>query len=104
MLRFSRFAQQRLYRSLPPRYNLGVKETTPTMTTLLTPDSSATHKFVFSEDTVTVTFTYNLEKDYSFLVNPDTATIDSIKSVIEAAESKGKALAELRKRGDLVAV
>ena len=74
------------------------------MTTLLTPDSSATHKFVFSEDTVTVTFTYNLEKDYSFAVNTEATTVDSIKSVIEAAESKGKALAELRKRGDLVAV
>jgi len=71
---------------------------------LLTPQSSAVHKFVFSEDTVTVTFTYNLDKEYSFLVNPDTATIDSIKSVIEAAESKGKALAQLRKFNELIAI
>ena len=71
---------------------------------LLTPQSSAVHKFVFSDDTVTVTFTYNLDKEYSFLVNPDTATIDSIKSVIEAAESKGKALAQLRKFNELIAI
>jgi hypothetical protein len=71
---------------------------------LLTPQSSAVHKFVFSDDTVTVTFTYNLDKEYSFLVNPDTATIDSIKSVIENAESKGKALAQLRKFNELIAI
>jgi hypothetical protein len=71
---------------------------------LLTPQSSAVHKFVFSDDTVTVTFTYNLNKEYSFLVNPDTATIDSIKAVIEAAESKGKALAQLRKFNELIAI
>jgi hypothetical protein len=74
------------------------------MTTLLTPDSSATHKFVFSEDTVTVTFTYNLEKDYSFAVNTEATTVSAVQALIENAESKGKALAELRKRGDLVAV
>jgi hypothetical protein len=71
---------------------------------LLTPQSSAVHKFVFNDDTVTVTFTYNLDKEYSFLVNPDTATIDSIKAVIEAAESKGKALAQLRKFNELIAI
>ncbi len=74
------------------------------MTTLLTPASSATHKFVFSEDTVTVTFTYNLEKDYSFAVNTEATTVNAVQALIEAAESKGKVLAELRKRGDLVAV
>jgi len=71
---------------------------------LLTPQSSAVHKFVFNDDTVTVTFTYNPDKEYSFLVNPDTATIDSIKAVIEAAESKGKALAQLRKFNELIAI
>ena len=71
---------------------------------LLTPESSAIHKFVFSDDTVTVTFTYNLDKEYSFAVNTDTATMSSIKSVIEAAESKGKALAQLRKYNDLIAI
>jgi hypothetical protein len=104
MLRFSRFAQQRLYRWLPRLYTKGVKETTPTMTTLLTPDSSATHKFVFSEDTVTVTFTYNLEKDYSFAVNQEATTVSAIQNLIEAADSKGKMLAELRKEGMLVAI
>jgi len=104
IVKLSRFAQQRLYRSLPPRYNLGVKETTPTMTTLLTPDSSATHKFVFSEDTVTVTFTYNLEKDYSFAVNTEATTVSAIQNLIEAADSKGKMLAELRKEGMLLAI
>jgi hypothetical protein len=74
------------------------------MTTLLTPDSSATHKFVFSEDTVTVTFTYNLEKDYSFAVNTEATTVNAIQNLIEAADSKGKMLAELRKEGMLVAI
>ena len=56
------------------------------MTTLLTPASSATHKFVFSEDTVTVTFNYNLEKDYSFAVNTEATTVNAIKNLIEAAD------------------
>jgi len=107
MLRFRRFAQQRLYRSLPPRYNLGVKETTPTMTTtIFTPDSTAIHAFSFNDDTqeVTVTFRYNLDKKYSFAVNTEATTVSAVQALIEEAESKGKALAELRKRGDLVAV
>jgi molybdate-binding protein len=71
---------------------------------LLTPESSAIHKFVFSDDTVTVTFTYNLEKEYSFVVNTETTTMDSIRALIEAAESKGKALAQLRKFNELIAI
>ena len=74
------------------------------MTTLLTPASSATHKFVFSEDTVQVTFNYNLEKDYSFAVNQEATTVSAVKALIEAADSKGKMLAELRKEGMLVAI
>ena len=106
IVKLSRFAQQRLYRSLPPRYNLGVKQTTAMTTTIFTPDSTAIHAFLFDSDTqeVTVTFRYNLDKKYSFSVNTEATTVSAVQAIIEDAESKGKALAELRKRGDLVAV
>ena len=107
IVKFSRFAQQRLYRWLPPRYNLGVKQTTPTMTTtVFTPDSTAVHAFLFDSDTqeVTVTFRYNLDRKYSFAVNTEATTVGAIQNLIEAADSKGKMLAELRKEGMLVAI
>ena len=105
IVKFSRFAQQRVYRSLPPRYNLGVKQTTAMTTTVFTPDSTAIHAFLFDSDTqeVTVTFRYNLDKKYSFAVNQAT-TVGAIQNLIEAADSKGKMLAELRKEGMLVAI
>ena len=95
----------RVYRSLPPRYNLGVKQTTAMTTTVFTPDSTAIHAFLFNSDTqeVTVTFRYNLDKKYSFAVNQAT-TVGAIQNLIEAADSKGKMLAELRKEGMLVAI
>ena len=98
----------RLYRSLPPRYNLRVpKENNfqKMTTTVFTPDSTAIHAFLFNSDTreVTVTFRYNLDKKYSFAVNQAT-TIGAIQNLIEAADSKGKMLAELRKEGMLVAI
>ena len=96
----------RVYRSLPPRYNLGVKQTTAMTTTVFTPDSTAVHAFLFDSDTqeVTVTFRYNLDKKYSFAVNQEATTVNAVQALLEDAESKGRALAELRKRGDLVAV
>ena len=106
IVKLSRFAQQRLYRSLPPRYNLGVKQTTAMTTTIFTPDSTAVHAFLFDSDTqeVTVTFRYNLDKKYSFAVNTEATTVGAIQNLIEAADSKGKMLAELRKEGMLVAI
>ncbi len=107
IVKLPRFAQQRLYRSLPPRYNLGVKQTTPAMTTtIFTPDSTAIHAFLFNDDTqeVTVTFRYNLDKKYSFAVNTEATTVNAIQNLMEAADSKGKMLAELRKEGMLVAI
>ena len=106
IVKFPRFAQQRLYRWLPPRYNLGVKQTTAMTTTVFTPDSTAVHAFLFDSDTqeVTVTFRYNLDKKYSFAVNTEATTVGAIQNLIEAADSKGKMLAELRKEGMLVAI
>ena len=108
IVKFSRFAQQSLYRWLPPRYNLRVpKENNFQMTTtIFTPDSTAIHAFLFNSDTheVTVTFRYNLDKKYSFAVNQEATTVGAIQNLIEAADSKGKMLAELRKEGILVAI
>ena len=74
------------------------------MNTLLTPESSSIHKFVFDEDKVSVTFTYNLDKSYTFVVNQETTTVNSVRALIEIAGSKGKALAELRRHKDLIPV
>jgi len=75
-------------------------------TTVFTPDSTAIHAFLFDSDTqeVTVTFRYNLDRKYSFAVNTEATSVGAVQALIEAADSKGRALAELRKRGDLVAV
>ena len=75
-------------------------------TTIFTPDSTATHAFLFNDDTqeVTVTFRYNLDKKYSFAVNTEATTISAIQNLIEAADSKGKMLSSLRKEGMLVAI
>ena len=100
IVKLSRFGPPRLYNLRVPKEN-----NFQMTTTVFTPDSTAVHAFLFDSDTqeVTVTFRYNLDKKYSFAVNQAT-TVGAIQNLIEAADSKGKMLAELRKEGMLVAI